>query len=235
MTSIALIGGDGAGKSTVAHHLVADPEVRAKYLYMGISAQSSSNLLPTSRLFLLLKRRSHRRKVVQRTGRPPSSARIPAADYEYSTRQRGSFWVAARLLNRFAEAWYRQLLSLSYQWRGFLVVYDRHFLFDGGLLQPAKGGRSRHPAERLYRWAMRRFYPRPDLVILLDASGEVLHERKGEASVDYLDRWSAIYAAQAAAVKEFVRIDAAQPLEDVTREVGDVVAAVRRVRAPGDR
>jgi thymidylate kinase len=225
MTSIALIGGDGAGKSTVAHHLVADPGMRAKYLYMGISAQSSPNLLPTSRLFLLLKRRSHRRRVAQRTGHPPATDRIPAAEYEYSTRQHGSLWVAARLLNRFAEAWYRQLLSFSYQWRGFLVVYDRHFLFDGGLLQPARGARSRHPAEGLYRWAMRRFYPRPDVVILLDACGEVLHERKGEASADYLDRWSAIYAAQAPAVKEFVRIDASQPLEDVTRAVGDVVAA----------
>jgi thymidylate kinase len=227
MTSVALIGGDGAGKSTVAHRLAADPEVRAKYLYMGISAQSSSNLLPSSRLFLRLKRRRHRRRVEQRTGRPPASDRIPAADYEYSTKQRGSLWVAARLLNRFAEAWYRQLLSVAYQLRGFLVIYDRHLLFDGGLLQSSKAGKPRHPADRLYRWVMRRFFPKPDVVILLDAPGRVLHARKGEATADYLDRWSAIYAAQAASVKAFVRVDASQPLEDVMREVADVVAAAR--------
>jgi thymidylate kinase len=241
MTSVALIGGDGAGKTTIAQHLTTSSMFRAKYLYMGISAQSSNRLLPTSRMVLLLKRRAYRKRVVSRTGRAPRTDRIPATDYEYSPRQRGTLWTIARLLNRFAEAWYRQIIALTYQARGYVVVYDRHFLFDGGVLGPTpqrkklrgswfretRGGPTakKHALpEAVYRWALRTFYPRPDLVIFLETPGAVLYARKGEASAEYLDRQAQTYLAQAASVKRFVRLDASQPLDDVKRQAADAVS-----------
>ena len=222
MTSVALIGGDGAGKTTVARHLTTSPELRAKYLYLGMSAQSGDHLLPLSRLVLGLKRRAYRRATLRTTGVPPQSRHIPASHYEYSNEQRSSWWVAARLGNRLAEAWYRQLISAYLQLRGYLVVYDRHVLFDAGSLDAGRA--SRRVTERIYHWLMRSFYPRPDLVILLDASGEVLHGRKGEASPGYLDRERTMYLAQAAAAPAFVRLDATKPLDEVLRDAQAAVA-----------
>ncbi len=222
MTSVALIGGDGAGKTTVARHLTTNAELRAKYLYLGMSAQSGDHLLPLSRLVLALRRRAYRRATLRNTGETPPSRHIPAAHYEYSNEQRSSWWIAARLVNRFVEAWYRQLISAYFQLRGYLVVYDRHLLFDAGSLDP--GHASLRAAERAYHWLMRTFYPRPDLVILLDASGEVLHGRKGEATPGYLDKERAMYLAQAAAAPAFVRLDATKPLDEVLRDAQAAVA-----------
>ncbi|MFP3913600.1 MAG: hypothetical protein ACLFWM_01900 [Actinomycetota bacterium] len=222
MTTVALVGGDGAGKTSVARRLCADPRLRTRYMYMGMSAQSGDHLLPTSRLMLGLRRRSHRRRTGGEASGGTEPGRIPAADYEYSGRKRSALWVAARLANRLAEAWYRQLISLAYQARGYLVIYDRHVLLDAGTLDPGRSHR-RLP-ERVYHRLMRGLFPRPDLVIFLDASGRVLHSRKGEASPDYLDREARMYAAQAGAVHRFERIDAGRPLDEVTEEAMHLIA-----------
>jgi hypothetical protein len=76
------------------------------------------------------------------------------------------------------EEWYRQLLSWRYQAQGYIVLYDRHFLFDFSL----DGVDSNVMAfeRRLHRWILTRFYPRPSLVVYLDAPAEVLFGRKGE-------------------------------------------------------
>ena len=67
MTVIAIIGADGAGKSTVARALEASLPFRTKYIYMGSNIESSNIALPTSRLILYLKRLSFRR-VAKREG-----------------------------------------------------------------------------------------------------------------------------------------------------------------------
>lgn len=224
MTAVALIGGDGAGKTTIAEHLTTSGDFRAKYLYMGISAQSGDRLLPTSRLVLWLKRRAYRRRTRAHTGREPTTTRIPPEHDEYAARDHGGLWVAARLANRFVEAWYRQIVSRVYQARGYLIVYDRHVLFDTGVLDPRARRRARR-SERIFDTLMRRF-PRPDAVLFLETSGEVLHARKGEANPDYLDRETRMYLAQAGAVDRFVRLDASQPLDEVKRQATEIVARV---------
>jgi thymidylate kinase len=75
---------------------------------------------------------------------------------------------------------------------------------------------------------MRATFPRPDAVIYLETSGEVLHGRKGEATIEYLDREARMYLAQFTAVERFERVDASQPLEVVKREVSQIVADVVR-------
>lgn len=222
MTAVALIGGDGAGKTTVAEHLTTTGRIKAKYMYMGISAQSGDRLLPTSRLVLWLRRRTYRRRL---PGPGPTTARIPADQYEYSARERGALWVAARLMNRFAEAWYRQLVSWSYQARGYVVIYDRHVLFDTGVLDPRPKPQMQ-VSERVFRGAMRSFFPRPEVVLFLDTPGDVLHARKGEASAEYLNSEARMYLAQAGAVGRFVRLDASRPLEEVKRQATEVVATL---------
>ena len=222
VTAVALIGGDGAGKTTIAEHLTTTGRMRAKYMYMGISAQSGDRLLPTSRLVLWLRGRAYRQRV---PGAGPTKVRIPADQYEYSARERGALWVAARLINRFTEAWYRQLVSWSYQVRGYVMIYDRHVLFDTGVLDPRPKPQMQL-SERLFRGAMRSLFPRPDVVIFLDTPGDVLHARKGEASAEYLNSEARMYLAQAGAAGQFVRIDASLPLEEVKRQATEIVAAL---------
>jgi thymidylate kinase len=226
MTAVALIGGDGAGKTTVARHLCEAGVVHAKYMYMGISAQSGDHLLPTSRLVMLAKRYAYRRRVVHQTGTAPTTTHIPSDQYEYASQARSTIWVTARLANRVAEAWYRQVISLMYQARGNVVVCDRHVLFDTGVLDSRPGRRS--VPTRIYRRVMRWTIRRPDAVIFLDTPGDVLVARKGETSAEYLDAHAELYLAQAAAVDRFIRVDASQPLDDVIRQVTEVVRSLDR-------
>jgi len=221
MFTVALVGGHGAGKTTMAKSLEQASPLPVKYLHMGLSAQSSNLALPTSRLVLLLKRRSYRRMVLKSGGTP--SEHIPARHLEYAQTKRGPIWRAARFLNRLAEAWYRQVVSLSYQLRGCVVVYDRHFLFDTALGVINSKLQKQQRLDRLYYWILSHLYPKPHLTIFLDAPAEVLHERKGEATPDYLNRQREAYLEQGEKLANFVLVDATQPhrkvLEDVTRHI----------------
>ncbi len=221
MFTVALIGGDGAGKTTIAKSLEQSALVSLKYLYMGLSTQSSNFALPTSRLVLFLKRRSYRRIAQKSDDTPPEH--LPAHYLEYAEATRGPIWVTGRFLNRLAEAWYRQAVSLNYQMRGYVVLYDRHFLFDtvpGVVISQER----RQPwldrlYDRLYHWILSHWFPKPDLVIFLDAPAEVLYQRKGEATPDYLNRQRSAFIEQGKKVNHFVRVDATQPLEKVLKDV----------------
>ncbi|RPJ00939.1 MAG: hypothetical protein EHM39_04075, partial [Chloroflexi bacterium] len=61
MFTVAVIGPDGAGKSTVTHELLHKLSLPAKYVYMGVNLESSKMVLPTTRLFLELKKRRGKR------------------------------------------------------------------------------------------------------------------------------------------------------------------------------
>src|SRR4051812_18703285 len=70
--TVALIGPDGAGKTTIARRLESAAELRIKYLYMGVSAASSNRLLPTTRVLYALKRA---------LGAPPDTAGPPDSSH----------------------------------------------------------------------------------------------------------------------------------------------------------
>ena len=61
MFTVALIGGDGAGKTTVANYLVEVLPWRVKYLYMGQSTISSNAALPTTKIARILKKKLDRK------------------------------------------------------------------------------------------------------------------------------------------------------------------------------
>ncbi len=221
MLAIALIGGDGSGKTTIAKRLEQSDQFPVKYLYMGMSAQSSNMALPTSRLVLFIKRRSYR-KSMKEIGKTPEK-RIPSHIYEYAPTKHGPLWEAARFLNRFAEAWYRQFLSFIYQIRGYIVVYDRHFLFDTAPVDSSNRSRNKKRPNRLLYWLLRHTYPKPDLVIFLDAPAEVLYSRKGESTIEELDKRNRAVLEQGKQLKAFVRIDATQPLEKVYNDISNLI------------
>lgn len=208
MFSVALIGADGAGKTTIARKLEAALPEQVKYLYMGINIGSSNVALPTSRLVEAFKRRKNG------TAGPanPSLHARPAGP-----KKRSVLRASLRLLNRLAEEWYRQYLSWKYRRAGYIVIYDRHFQFD---FEPAGAGQKQERLpDRLHRWLLARCYPRPDLVIFLDAPADVLYARKGEATLEYLAARRAAFLQQGRTMPNFIRVDATQSLEQVYAEV----------------
>jgi len=213
MLSIALVGGDGAGKTTIARLLEKTFPQNIKYLYMGINTESSNIALPTSRLIALLKGGKKNQNKLRSFHNQPNKKSKP----------KSFVWQAARLINRLAEEWYRQMISNRYQRNGYSVVYDRHFIFDF----PPIGNvsKSKLPVmERIHRWSLNRFYPRPGLVIFLDAPAEILFKRKGEASIEYLENRQREILKHGENMPNFYRIDSTQPLEKVYEEVIDCIS-----------
>lgn len=209
MFSVALIGPDGAGKTTLTRALAASGLLPFRYLYMGVNIEASRIALPTSRLAERLKRRP-------------------------GGRGRGRLRALARLGNRLAEEWFRQLVSWSLQLRGFVVLYDRHFVFDFAPEIAAGPGESLD--RRVHRWCLAHLYPRPDLVIFLDAPGAVLFARKGESTEEELERRRQAFLRQGERIPNFVRVDATRPLEVVYAEIADRVLEFHRRRTgEGDR
>jgi thymidylate kinase len=142
---------------------------------------------------------------------------------EYDRTERGPIWTAFRHLNRFLEAWYRQIISLWYQVRGYVVIYDRHFLFDSAPPVVDTRPRWQMQLDALNYWVLSSFFPKPHLTVFLDAPADLLFARKGEATPEYLDRQRDAYLEQGKRVANFVRVDAAQPLEGVFDDVQRIV------------
>src|SRR2546428_6679542 len=124
MISVALIGPDGAGKTTITRMLQQSSLLPFKYLYMGINIDASNAALPTSYLAEFLKHWFRRNRNGHKGLPGTAPSRRP------SKRLGALVWNSARLVNRVADEWYRQLLAWSYQLRGHIVLYDRHFRFD---------------------------------------------------------------------------------------------------------
>ncbi|HEX2105795.1 MAG TPA: hypothetical protein VHF51_19235 [Solirubrobacteraceae bacterium] len=229
--TVALIGCDGAGKTTVARALERETDLPVRYLYMGVSGASSNRRLLTSRLADAIKRaagaRGHDGAHANGTG--PAGAggangASPNGAGEARRRRGGGARAALRLANRLAEEWYRQLIAEAYRARGSIVVFDRHFLADYHAFDVAGAGRPL--TRRIHGWMLWHAYPRPDLAVFLDAPPEVLYARKGEGTIASLTRRRADYLglAQAGEVAgSFAVVSATQPLGAVIDEVAGII------------
>jgi thymidylate kinase len=131
-----------------------------------------------------------------------------------------------RAANKLAEAMYRQLVSWTYQRWGYIVIYDRHFLFEAAL----GGTKGTRVGDRAYYRALTRLYPRPDLTVFLDAPPEVLLQRKGEGTLEVLARRRESYVEEGRRTANFFVVDANRRLNDVVDEVGRHLATLHSER-----
>jgi thymidylate kinase len=213
--TVALVGADGAGKSTVSHRLATEQmPMPVKTIYMGVNLEASTLMLPTTRLLLTAKR--------SRGGRPDlvaSSLRGDAAAEGPSNRNwRKSARDAARMGVWMTEEWLRQGVATVYAARGYVVVFDRHFFADYYFADVAEGSAT-SGAGKVHGWVLNNLYPKPALVICLDAPAEVLYLRKPESSVEWLEQRRQQYLNLSGVVPAFVVVDADRPLEVVVSDV----------------
>lgn len=96
--------------------------------------------------------------------------------------------------------------------RGELVVFDRYTI-DTWLPLPNPSSRA-----RVSRALLSRAAPPPDLVLLLDAPGSVMFQRKGEHSVEELERNRAEYLGLLDRMPNMVVLDATLPADEVLRQ-----------------
>jgi len=217
MFTVALVGGDGAGKTTIAKKLVESSPIPCKYIYMGLSPISSNHALPTTRLAGFLRKRAVKNEI-KKSGKSPPEV-VSLHDLHYRSVNRGVIWKTMRMLNRLVDTLYRELISRHYQRQGYVVIYDRHLTFEitTGVVKPQLS--KKFSLAQLENWLLDTFYPKPSLVIFLDAPPKVLFKRKGEATLEHLEERRKIILEHGKHMANFVRVDATKPLHEVFEEV----------------
>jgi thymidylate kinase len=215
--TLALVGPDGAGKTTVARRLEQELDPSVKYLYMGVSVDSSNHALPTTRLVEALRRRRGG-EADTRGPRAKEEVFERPAPAGAAPRALRSVKATLRLANRLAEEWYRQYLAWSYGRKGVVVVFDRHFFADYHAYD-VDGGPELPASRRIHGYLLEKAYPKPDLVIYLDAPADVLLARKGEGSAELLEQRRHDYLALREVTPDFAVVDATLPLDDVVARV----------------
>jgi thymidylate kinase len=134
------------------------------------------------------------------------------------------------LANRLAEEWFRQGLAWYYERRGYVVVFDRHFFSDYYAHDISATSGSLPLSRRIHGFVLDRLYPKPDLVILLDAPANILFARKGEGTIALLERRRQEYLSLRDRLEDFAIVDASQPAEEVIRQVTDLIRGFMRRR-----
>jgi len=193
--TVALLAPDGGGKTTLANQLTRTFYLPSRYIYMGTNAAASTVGLPTTRWIQSL------------SERPPSARQLP-------------IWMLARGLrfpNNLIEQWYRYGVGYYHLIRGRLVLFDR-YVYDS---QPV----AERPSlkTRIRRRLLSAAAPKPDLVVLLDAPGEVLYARKGEHSPAALEEQRQHYLGLRDRLPQMVVVDATHDAEQVRRDVTSLI------------
>ena len=142
--------------------------------------------------------------------KPPARSRVGRA----ARGLKSCLWLA----NQLGEEWFRHLLVWRYVRGGHVVLFDRHFLFDYYAHDIRSTDPARSLGHRLHGFFLDRFYPRPDLIIFLDAPGELLFARKKEGTVPLLERRRREYHDLRRHFGHFHVVDATQGLDTVTGE-----------------
>jgi len=216
MFSVAIIGPDGVGKTTVSRILEQSLHLPAKYLYMGVNADSSNVALPTTRLMQavrgLLKRPTD-------THGPLDHARANRRPPGRLRRIIKPITRGLRLINQLAEESYRQLVVRFYVRKGIIVLLDRDFFVDYYAYDIANRDETRLLSRRIHGFLLERFYRRPDLVIFLDADAKTMFARKGEGTIELLERRRQDYMELGDVLDHFIVVDATRSTEQVAGDV----------------
>jgi thymidylate kinase len=172
---VALVGPDGAGKTTLSVALQARFPISSRSVYMGLWQESRWD--------------------------GPLSA-VPGG----------------RLLQRTSRIVRSSLAVRRHALRGRLVLLDR-FAQEAHL--PGSTDISR--GARLNLVLSQRLAPEPDLILLLDAPGEVMFARKGEHTPELLEERRQAYLGLVSGFLHAVVLNATRPQAEVTQSALDAI------------
>lgn len=216
--TVAMVGPDGAGKTTVCRELAVALRVPTQYVYMGINLEVSNVLLPTTRLWLEMKRWRGKRPDMSRGGQNKEGSGS-------SGLQR---WIHCgksnlRLVNLICEEAFRQVVCRYWRIRGRTVLCDRDFFCDYYAYDVAPQEDHRGLVQRLHGWLLKKAYRRPDLLIVLEAPSEQMLRRKGEGTVEDLERRRLEYRQLESQFTHFFVVDATLPLDLVVQQTRNII------------
>lgn len=221
--SIALLGGDGSGKTTVANRVVELSIHPARYIYLGSGFSGQNVALPTTRLLAALKSRAYRKKVAASEDR----TEVTDHDVHQWTVERSGLSASLVALNRIADETYRSVMARLFQRRGNDVIADRHFLFEYAPQLLKEDRAQKRLSERVHLWFVESILPRPDMFVFLDAEPEVLVARTPELTIEQQGRYRAAVTTLGAVLPNFVSVDATRPVDEVASDIGDLIARLR--------
>ena len=201
--SVALLAPDGAGKSTLAETIIRQRHLNARFIYMGDNLKASNVGLPTTPWF--------KRKKKQKRNNPLIKLILAVFNFP----------------NSLLEQWYRSAVGGYYRSRGKFVVYDR-YVYDSWINPPVT-----RMIKKIRRFLIERTCPTPDLVILLDAPGAVLFDRKGEHTPEGLETKRQAYLALQKQLSNLLVVDATQDAQTVQAEVIHMLWQYYRTRDLG--
>jgi thymidylate kinase len=238
-TTVAVIGPDGAGKSTLVTRLHQRAPFHTEIVYMGGNAASANVTLPTTRW--LTNRWLAQTGQGEGGGIPakPATAAMPGEKRHASpvTKLLSGLKSIVKLVHELLEFSYRFLVAYKARRRGAVVLYDR-YIYDS-LIDAMADNPSRMSWFRANLF--KRIFPRPDLLIVLEAPGIVLFARKGEHSPERLDRVRDACREIASNFRHVEYIDATRPSDEVvdramsfiTMHAGTPVSVGRRLSRVG--
>ena len=147
-------------------------------------------------------------------------------------RQSGTVW-ELRLVGlslRLFHAWRSYFAGRFYRATGHIVIYDR-YCFDA-LVFPETGLST---LGRAHRWLLGHACPAPDLTLILDAPGDVLHARKQESSAALLEADRQAYLRLSSVIPRATVVDGAAPFDDVRRQVASLIEREYALRTRAGR
>ena len=124
------------------------------------------------------------------------------------------------LVNRVMDEWYRQTVAWLYTKRGYVVIFDRHFICDYYDVDQVQSAPFK---KRLHSTILKATLPEPDLVICMDAPGQIVFERKGEFTPEFLEQRRQHYLSLQNKIHNFVAIDATQNVESVVDQIKNLI------------
>ncbi len=125
------------------------------------------------------------------------------------------------LIKNLIRQWKRYAVSRHYRASGKLVVFDR-YSYDA-LLSTSQHGSLKGRLRNFRRWLLAYSCPPPDLILFLDAPGELLYSRKGERSPADLEAQRQQYLQLQSILPQMVIVDASRGTETVRQEATKLI------------